>query len=231
MTVRAVCFDVGSTLLFPKPSVPETFYAVAQERGHELDLAFVRSCMPEVDAYYDEQYLCDGDFWCSHERATAIWYDMYRLLSEMTGLGHDADWLCKNVHECYRHAHHWATYDDVIPCLKALKQNGLRLGVISNWDAELESLIRELGLLPYFDVVVSSAARGYRKPDSIIFEQALSDLGLPASEVVHVGDLPEADGAAARVGIRPVIIDRHDALADCECDRITSLLQLPQLVS
>lgn len=230
LTVKAVFFDVGSTLLFPSPGVAETFYASAQGRGHEVDLEAVRRAMPLADALYDREYMRDGDFWCSHERATAVWKDMYKLLAHEVGLAHDADGIADETHEQYRRAHHWALYDDVLPCLKELKARGLWLGIISNWDAELEALIRELGLLPYFDVVVSSAAMGYRKPNPIIFESALEQMGVKAVEAVHVGDLPEADGAASAVGIMPVIIDRHGVHADCGFKTLSSLLDLPSAV-
>ena len=227
MPVKAVFFDVGSTLLFPSPDVPETFTAAACERGHEVALEDARRAMPLADAYYDQEYLRDGDFWCSHDRATAVWKDMYKLIAHELGLGHDAAGIADDTHDQYRRAHHWGLYEDVLPCLKALKAAGLRLGIISNWDAELELLIRELRLLPYFDVVMASAAVGYRKPNPRIFEEALAEMGVEASCAVHVGDLPEADGAAADVGIRPIIIDRHSRYDDCGFECISSLVDLP----
>lgn len=230
MVVKSVFFDVGSTLMHACPSVAEMFAAVARERGHELSVRDVEPFMPEVDAYYEREYLRDGDFWCSHERAVAIWLDMYRMLADRTGLSAERDALSLEVHGRYRKGDAWALYDDVVPCLRTLKRCGYRLGVISNWDAELEQLLREVGLLPYFDVVISSAAEGYRKPNPIVFELALEKMGAKASETVHVGDLPEADGAASAVGITPVIIDRRDSHADCAMHRVSTLCDLPAVI-
>lgn len=228
--VQAVFFDVGSTLLRACPDVPQTFTACAQARGHAVDLDAVYAAMPLADALYDAEYARDGDFWCSHERATAVWKDMYRLLAHEVGLACDAEGIADDTHQQYRHAHHWALYEDVLSCLDALKAAGLRLGLISNWDAELEALFCELGLIGYFDVVVASAAVGVRKPDPAIFEIALAKMGVAAHEAFHVGDLPEADGAALQVGITPVIIDRRGAHADCGFATIRSLTQLPGLL-
>lgn len=72
---EAVFFDVGSTLIRPCPSVAETFARVAAERGHDLTVRDVEPHMPAMDAYYEAEYLRDGDFWCSHEGSTAIWLD------------------------------------------------------------------------------------------------------------------------------------------------------------
>ncbi len=228
---KAVFFDVGSTLVHPEPSVAETFVAIARDRGHCVTLADVEPHMAAVDQFYAEEYLRDGDFWCSHERACAIWYDMYRYLAQLTGLERDAEGMAVAMREAYRHADQWALYGDVKPCLRALKKRGLLLGVISNWDDGLEDLLRRLKLLVYFDDVVSSAAVGYRKPDRVIFELALERLDVEAACAVHVGDLPEADGdGASSAGIRPVIVDRRKAHPVCRYECVPSLVPLPSLL-
>ncbi|PSP55331.1 HAD family hydrolase [Halobacteriales archaeon QS_1_67_19] len=45
-----------------------------------------------------------------------------------------------------------------------------------------------------FDAVVTSAACGWRKPDPRIFETVADRLGVPLSDLVHVGDDPRTDG-------------------------------------
>ncbi|MBR5259062.1 MAG: HAD-IA family hydrolase [Eggerthellaceae bacterium] len=226
MAVKAVFFDVGSTLLYPSPGVPETFTAAACSRGHSVSLEEARRYMPLADAHYDREYATNGDFWCSHDQATAVWKDMYKILACELGLAHDAHGIAEDTHAQYRRAHHWGVYEDVLPCLQGLKAAGLRLGIISNWDAELGLLIDELKLGHFFDAVFPSAAVGLRKPDPRIFEKALGEFGVSAEEAVHVGDLPEADGAAARVGIRPIIIDRKGLHSDCGFTTVSSLQNL-----
>ena len=231
METKAVFFDVGSTLLHPEPSVAQTFVTIAKDRGHRVSLADIEGFMPAVDAFYEEEYLRDGDFWCSHERACAIWYDMYRYLSQLCGLEKDAEGMASAMREAYRHADQWALYRDVKDCLRALREQGCALGVISNWDDGLEDLLRRLGLLVYFDDVVCSAAVGYRKPNHVIFELALERLDVKAHSAVHVGDLPEADGdGATSAGIRPVIIDRARVHKSCPYECIASLSELPALL-
>ncbi len=227
MMKKAVLFDVGSTLIDPSPSVAETFARVAAERGHTLSLCEIEPHMPAVHGLYEAEYLRDGDFWCSHEGSTAIWLDQYRFLCHLTGIAHDAEDMASAVHGCYRRADHWMIYDDVSESLRALKEHGLQLGVVSNWDSGLESLLRDLRLLPYFDVVVSSADVGYRKPDPVIFQLALEQLGVEASEALHVGDRPDADGEGAlAAGVKPLIIDRCGAESDCGFDLVSSLAEI-----
>lgn len=230
MCSKAVFFDVGSTLIYPSPSVGEMFKRVASDRGHVVDGSQVDAAMPEVDDYYEQEYVRDGDFWCSHERSVQIWKDMYTLLCHRVGLESDSEGISDDMYARYLLPSSWALYDDVKPCLQALKSAGYRLGIISNWDASLVDLIRGLKLLPYFDVVVPSAERGYRKPDPIIFDIALEEMGVRAEDAVHVGDLPEADGAAAAVGITPVIIDRRNQQEGCGFIRVRSLEDLADLL-
>ena len=229
--IKVVLFDVGSTLIRPCPSVAETMGRVAAERGHALTVRDFESFMPAMDAFYEAEYQRDGDFWCSHEGSVAIWRDQYRYVCHLAGIGHDAQGMALSVYEAYQSADSWEVYKDVTGCLRALKERGYTLGVVSNWDAELEGLLRDLRLLPYFDTVVSSAVVGYRKPNPVIFQLACEQLDVRANEVLHVGDHVSADGeGASAAGIRPVIIDRNNREAGCPFERVTSLADVPDLI-
>lgn len=229
--VKAVFFDVGSTLIDADPEIDGTFCEVAAARGHEVDPAEVSAYLPAVNRFYEEEYLRDGDFWCSPEGSVEMYLDMYRYLSHLTGLAHDAEGIAADVNEAYCRPSYWRIHDDVLPCLKELKRSHLRLAIVSNWSPNLENLIRGLRMAPYFDEIVSSADVGYRKPNPMIFTIALERMGLAPSEVMHVGDRPDADGAgAADAGIAPVILDRAATLGDCGFATVRSLFELPALV-
>ena len=96
---------------------------------------------------------------------------------------------------------------------------------------ELEGLLRDMGMLPYFDEVVSSAAVGCRKPHRAIFEIALERMEARPEQAVHVGDLPEADGqGAAGAGIRPILIDRANRFEGVPFERVGLLTDLVSLL-
>ena len=227
---KVVFFDVGQTLLRADPPVPEVFARVARRRGHDITVRDVEPCMVDVDAFYESEYMRDGDFWCVHERAVQIWLDMYAMMADYCDLKDDEE-LPQAVYDEYLKPSNWTAYPDVEACLKGLKRRGFRLGIISNWDATLEGLIRGMGMLPYFDEVVASAAVGCRKPGRAIFDIALERMGASAEEAVHVGDLPTADGeGASNAGIRPIIIDRKGALEDERFEHIGLLTDLVSLL-
>ncbi len=86
-----------------------------------------------------------------------------------------------------------------------------RLGVVSNWYGNLDTIIAEAGMTRLFDAVTDSTRVGAFKPDPAIFHIALKTMKLRAEEAVMVGDSMLKDCAAAhRVGMRTVLL-RSDA--------------------
>jgi putative hydrolase of the HAD superfamily len=103
----------------------------------------------------------------------------------------------------------WRIYDDVPPVLEGLAARGFRLAVISNWDERLRVLLERLRLDAPFETIVVSCELGSRKPDRAIFDEAARRLGLPAGQILHIGDSLEMDLIGARnAGFRALRIDR-----------------------
>lgn len=119
-------------------------------------------------------------------------------------------------------------FADVTPALDLLEASGVRLAVVSNWDASLPDVLAEVGLLDRFASVSASAVVGVRKPDPAIFHHALARLRLDPEQIVHVGDSVELDVAgAAAAGIRPLLIDRGAGGGAGRNQAMTSLVELP----
>jgi putative hydrolase of the HAD superfamily len=113
----------------------------------------------------------------------------------------------------------WSLFPEVVEVLEALRGEGLKLVVVSNWDSTLPSLLDRLDLTRHFDGVVVSALVGFSKPAREIFDTALALAGVAASEALHVGDSPSEDYEGARsAGLPAVLLDRaglgHDGF-DC----------------
>jgi len=84
---------------------------------------------------------------------------------------------------------------------------GFKLAIVSNFFGNLEQVLVEAGLRRYFDAVIDSAVVGVRKPERKIFDLALSELAIPASNSVFVGDSLERDMVPAKsLGMRTVWI-------------------------
>jgi HAD superfamily hydrolase (TIGR01509 family) len=104
----------------------------------------------------------------------------------------------------------WDVYDDVLPVLKALREKGVRVAMLSNVGFDLSPTLARTGVGELLDGVVMSYAVGAVKPDPAIFQNALDALGLPASEVLMVGDAWQDDAGAAALGVRTLILPRTD---------------------
>ena len=104
----------------------------------------------------------------------------------------------------------FAPYPDAVPALEQLRELGLKLVCVSNWDCSLGAVLQRCGLAAHLDAAVSSAEARAQKPEPAIFEAALRFAGLGAPEVVHVGDTREEDIAGAEAaGIRALLLDRE----------------------
>lgn len=103
----------------------------------------------------------------------------------------------------------YKVFEDTVPTLTALREQGYQLAVVSNWDFTLFDVMADFGLEGYFEFIVASLVFGFEKPDKEIFDHALSRLGVSAAETLHVGDDPVADVQGARgAGMKAVLIDR-----------------------
>ncbi len=85
--------------------------------------------------------------------------------------------------ECFRHLH-----PEIIPMLLNLKEQGYKVGLISNCFSEEAEVIRRSELFPYFDAVYLSYEQGVQKPDEEIFKRCMKALSVKAEECVYVGD-------------------------------------------
>src|SRR5918998_327203 len=82
-------------------------------------------------------------------------------------------------------------YPDALPCLEQLRAAGLRIGVVGNQPAAVESMLPELHGLA--DVVGSSGRWGVRKPSAAFFQRVIAEVRLPPHVIAYVGDRLDYD--------------------------------------
>jgi HAD superfamily hydrolase (TIGR01509 family) len=98
-------------------------------------------------------------------------------------------------------------YPDAIPCLEAIRDLGLRVGVAGNQTEALELWAREARLPA--DVIASSASLGVRKPDPAFFRAIVELANAAPEEVAYVGDRVDNDVLpAAAAGLVAVHVRR-----------------------
>lgn len=227
MTTAAVFFDAGETLVHPHPTFPDLFAAILQREGHAVPAETIRD---RIHVVFDrfKRAADEEELWTTTlEKSRAFWHDVYGIFLGHLGID-GGDGLIDRVYEEFTDLANYRLFDDVRPALDRLRDAGLELGVVSNFEAWLEQLLEELGVIGYFDVRVISGAEGMEKPDPRIFRLAMDRAGVRPEESVYVGDNPEFDvDPAAAVGMLPVLIDRRDRFPDAPGLRITSMEELP----
>ena len=125
-----------------------------------------------------------------------------------------------------------------VDALRRLGALGVRLAIVSNADGNAEQRLRDdavchvgPGRGATVGAIFDSTVVGVAKPDPRIFEMALDALAVPAAHAIHVGDTPGADVDGARAaGVRPVLIDPYDFHSDLDVERVSSLLDVVEVV-
>lgn len=205
---RAVFLDALGTLVELEPPWISLRDMVPAEIGDEQLVEALRAEM----AYYKE-HAHEGRDEASlaelRERCAA-------LVSRKLGMDVGVDELVAAIR--------FSAYPDALPALNGLRERGLRLVTVSNWDCSLPRVLEGCGLGGMLDATVTSAETGSRKPDPEIFRRALEIVGCGPEEALHVGDTAEEDVVGARAaGIRPLLIDRGGGNGD-----IASLEEIDQ---
>ena len=212
MPIRAVCFDVGETLidetrhwlewaefLGVPPYTLFTAIGVTMERGQSLRRVF-EIFRPDLDIRTVRK-----------ERAAKGWrYDFI-----------EAD-----------------LYPDVMSCLTTLRDRDYKIIIAGNQPIESEDALARLGLPA--DVIASSAGWGVAKPDPAFFAKVVEAAGEPPEAIAYVGDRLDNDVVPSRAaGMTSVFVRRgpwgwmHAELPGIEQAhiRLDSLHDLPDKLS
>ena len=205
--IRAVTFDAANTLIRLTAPAGQTYAEVARRFGAVLDptrinQAFVRA-WKEVPRLPDQigPRAEDGRSWWRALVATTLSIAEYRV-------DPFPDYFDAVYNEFTRPGI-WQLTPGVTHVLSALTQAGIRLGVVSNFDRRLYSILETLSVLNRFEHLVISSEVGTDKPSPRIFEEVLRRFELGPKEVLHVGDEAEIDGIGARsAGMSAFILGR-----------------------
>jgi putative hydrolase of the HAD superfamily len=205
MSLRAVVFDWGGTLT----------------PFHAIDLADLWSVAARVLAPDRAEELTaallavEREFWervVEHNgQASTTLDDVLEGAAERTGIDVETA-----VRERALTAHleawtpHTHTDPEAPPLLRALRERGLRTGLLSNthWPREWhERILARDGVRDLFDARVYTSELRHTKPHAEAFLAVLNGLGVAPQEAAMVGDRPFDDIAGAQaLGMRTVLL-------------------------
>ena len=230
--IRAVFFDFYNTLAHFWPPVQQIQVSACKELGVVVTRNGILRGYGAADDYFSRENGRLPLFRRSEGDRKEFFARYEQLILQGAGLDvslglADSIWqLTTRVPKSF------VPFSDVIPALRILKEGGFIMGVLSNLNSDMGSLIKELGLSPYLDLYVTSKDVGVEKPHARIFLEALKRAGVSPSQAVHVGDQYHSDIQGARaVGINPVFVDRDNRYPEvADCPRVRSLLEVKPLL-
>ena len=218
--VRALLLDAMGTLLTFEPPAPHLRAALAAatggaDVGEEAARAAIRAEIAYYRAHLHEGR--DAAGLAALRRASA---EAMRPALPEPAASLAAEALTAALLDALR----FHAYPEVPGTLRELRRRGIRLVVVSNWDASLHERLAETGLAPLVDGALASAELGTAKPDPAVFARGLELAGVPADEAWHAGDSPEEDVAGAlAAGLTPVLVARDGRPAPPGVARIAAL--------
>ncbi len=228
MTLKAIFFDAGNTILSLDYAV---IVDTLNRQGFRVDREKVwrAECRARVTL---DPFLAE----VTVRESPEVFARYVRHICEELGIawGDKSERLLEELREINRHSNLWR--GGAIPgareILEDLKGKGYVLGVISNADGRLESLLDEAGLAEHLSVVADSRVVGFEKPDPRIFHWALERTAVAPDEAVYVGDFYSLDVVGARrVGLDAILLDPLGAWPLLDCVKAKDLFEVRGLLS
>ncbi len=211
---KVIFLDAVGTLFGIRGSVGDVYGKIAQRFGVEvsadaLNQAFLQSFQaapPPIFPGAEPKTIPHCEF---------EWWQVVALRTfQRVGVLHLFPDFYAFFTELYTHfatAEPWFVYPDVRPALEHWRQLGIELGVLSNFDSRLYSVLQALELAEFFTSVTISTEVGAAKPDPQIFAVGLHKHDCTADNAWHIGDSLKEDYQGAKaVGLRAIWVKRDE---------------------
>ena len=211
--VNLLCLDAGNTIVFLEHArlaatcMRQGFATSAEALVRaEGDAKVALECGDGVDVVWAHAGLPGGRGW-----GLVVGTMLNRAGLSRDRVPHllDAQW------PAHRERNFWSLVPDGLPdALGRARARGVLVAVISNSEGFLEEILRDIGIMSLFDLVIDSGIVGVEKPDPAIFRIALDRTGVDAPHALHLGDTYATDVVGARAaGIRAALIDPYGHLS------------------
>jgi putative hydrolase of the HAD superfamily len=190
-SIGGIVFDFYGTLVEENSDEIRSDQEIFRSYGYELSETMRRHWIDPVTSLEHVEVSSDRATYSEWQRG--LWR---RSLRECGIADNDLESLVDHAVSRSRERE-FSAISGTIETLRTIRNAGIRTAVCSNWGWDLTEAVDACGLTGLFEVIVSSAQAGYRKPHGAIFNTVLERLGLEAGAVLFVGDTWSADIAGA----------------------------------
>ena len=215
--VRGVLFDWGDTLFAP-PDAAVVIADVAARRGVVLAPGRPGEIWRDLwEKGKTPEELAKGRDLSMEAHRTA-WTSLFETADvHVPGIG-------RELYDRVMDPAAWVPYPDTEPTLRALRDRGVKVGIVSNVPRDLGDIFAKQGLNGLVDAFVHSFQVGAEKPDPRIFLAACDRLGTRPGETLMVGDHPVADGGAAGAGLLFYLLPPHQGHGERGLGRVIDIV-------
>jgi len=228
--IKAVFFDLDGTLRHSVPEGGAVFTEYVLGLGLQVDAENRLNAMRWEYNYWASSADLRDDLLAHSSDTDNFWIEYSRR--RLIALGATPEWALEiaaqasaHMGEMYKPAS--IVPDDVRRMLPQLQQAGYSMAVISNRDKPFMDILISHGISEFFPYSLAAGEVDIYKPEPGVFEHALKQLNLTASETIYVGDNYYADVVGARrAGLEPVLYDPHLIFPDADCTTIHSFDEL-----
>jgi putative hydrolase of the HAD superfamily len=238
--IKAVLFDLGETILnFGKVKAIRLF-----RQGARLSYDYLKNCNQPVGGF---EYYCWRNLISlriSHFISSITKKDfnsmaLLRKVGAKKGIRLDGRQWRQYAGLWYEPLRKTATTEpDIKQTLTALKNAGLKLGIVSNTFVNghsLEKHLEQIGILDFFTVRLYSYEFDFRKPNPQMFKAAAERIGEAFENILFIGDRLDNDIIPAlKLGMQAILKTAYTNLGKKIPDgvlKINHLSELPALVS
>lgn len=231
--IEAVIFDLDETLIDAQQGLNATHEKVADlllrflgEKRVSVDQSRLEEAIRRIDDEMNRLVQYDRDLWW--QKAVDSFCSNTRLPEPLVKTITDEYW---KAYECAS-----VPYPDAIATLEYLREEGYRLGIVTDDDGDVgrkRRRIRSLSFVDIFDtVIVSGDEVAERKPSPLPFLVAADKLGASPRRCAAIGDKPFTDIEGGRkAGMITILVVRRRWTSSIEADyEITTLSELRTLL-
>jgi len=214
---RVVFFDFGDTLVFNNQPFVEGLYKILKTMEINTNINKLKAAVRMANIVLEDER-CNAK---SETKYCAFEIKYYGYVLELLGYLQKDNQYPEYIHNMMPYYHKTYLKPEVPLVLSTLKEEGYKLGIISNNNYSFLQICDELGIRDKFDFIIYSDDVGCEKPLPHIFEDALLKADVKPQESIHVGDSYMADVLGARrVGITPILVcneNIENIYDDCIC--------------
>jgi putative hydrolase of the HAD superfamily len=224
--IRAVFFDAVGTLIHPNPAAGEVYHQIGRRFGSRLERDDV---LARFKTAFAEQERKDAwrDGRTSERREIERWRAIVEAcLPDVS----DREGCFQSLHDHFARPDAWSVEPGTEPLLAELAGRGCGLGLCSNFDHRLRTVLAGLPELRAIQWVVISSEVGWRKPAGPFYTAVARSVQLAPEQILVVGDDRDNDYLGARqAGMPAILFDPRQRLrqtGDACIGRLEELLPL-----